>query len=232
MKGIETMKVDQHEPILRSVATTVHGRYLFRPVASSRKLLIGFHGYAETADKHLEDLLRIPGMESWNVAAVQALHPFYKSKATKVVASWMTRLDRELAIADNIAYIATVVRDLVAQLGGAPSALVYAGFSQGAHMAYRAALGSGTAASGLLILGSHLPRELLERAAADFPPVLIGWGSRDDLYTEEKLKEDASFLGQRATLLRMEAGHEWTDEFRVAAGEFLRQLAQSTEESS
>jgi hypothetical protein len=53
-------------------------------------------------------LHRIPDVSHWLLVAVQALHPFY-TKSERVVASWMTREDRELAIADNLAYVAAVV---------------------------------------------------------------------------------------------------------------------------
>ena len=44
---------------------------------------------------------------------MQALHPFY-TKTERIVASWMTRQDRELAIADNIRYVQAVIDAVVA----------------------------------------------------------------------------------------------------------------------
>jgi len=45
---------------------------------------------------------------------VQGLHRFYRSRSEIVVASWMTKQDRELAIGDNIDY----VRRAVESFGG------------------------------------------------------------------------------------------------------------------
>ena len=73
------------------------------------RLLIGFHGYAETAEVHLDALLKIRGIEKWTIASVQALHPFYTARTQQIVASWMTKLDREQAITDNIAYVRSVL---------------------------------------------------------------------------------------------------------------------------
>ena len=53
-------------------------------------------------------LTRITGTEGWLIVAVQGLHRFY-TKGGDVVASWMTREDRELAIADNVAYVGQVI---------------------------------------------------------------------------------------------------------------------------
>ena len=50
----------------------------------------------------------------------------------------MTKEDRELAIADNVAYVAKVLA-AVADEFGITRPLIYAGFSQGVAMAYRAA---------------------------------------------------------------------------------------------
>ena len=96
-----------------TVAATVHGRFVVRPGPPER-LLIGFHGYAETAETHLDELLKIGGVEEWTVASVQALHPFYTARTQQIVASWMTRLDRELAIAPRIVLGKTfIVREQV-----------------------------------------------------------------------------------------------------------------------
>jgi predicted esterase len=206
-------------PVL--VATTVHGRYLLeRPGLPS--LLVGFHGYGENAGHHLAELERIPGVESWSLAAVQALHPFYKSRTSEVVASWMTREDREEAIADNLAYVEQVVSRVAA---AGTERVVFAGFSQGCAMAYRAAaaLAGRFPIAGLLILGGDLPPELVDRAGL-LPPVLIGRGSGDEWFSEEKLKKDLRYLGPGATAVRFEGGHVWTDEFRSAAGRFLVDL--------
>jgi predicted esterase len=195
-----------------TIPATVHGRFLVRQGPPDR-LLLGFHGYAETADIHIEELGRIRGIERWTVAAIQALHPFYNARTQQVVASWMTRLDREAAIADNIAY----VRSVIASFHEART-IVFFGFSQGAAMAYRAASDFGRGA-GLIALGGDVPPDVVDNV----PPVLVARGARDEFYTEEKFKKDLSFLRTitRVTSCPFEGGHEWTDEFREAAAKFL-----------
>ena len=204
--------------IARTLVTTVHGRYLYEDRGPDR-LLVGFHGYAQTAELQLAELESIPGIASWSVAAVQALHPFY-TRSGKVVASWMTSLDRELAIGDNIGY----VRNVLAALPR-PRTLVFLGFSQGVPMAVRAAAYAAPAA-GLILLGGDIPPELKADDAVALPPVLIARGAADDWYTEEKFKEDLRWLESRTSVTRCDfaAGHEWTDVFRQAAGDFLSEL--------
>jgi len=196
-----------------TIAATVHGRVLVRPGPPER-LLIGFHGYAETAEIHLEQLLKIAGIENWTVAAVQALHPFYTARTQQIVASWMTKLDREQAIADNLAYVRNVL-----EWFHEPRTVVFEGYSQGGAMAYRAASDFGRAA-GVIVLAADVPPDV----PSSLPPVLIGRGTRDEWYTDEKLKKDLKYLADVETCV-FDGGHEWSDEFREAAAKFLSRVS-------
>jgi dienelactone hydrolase len=195
-----------------TIPTQIHGRYLVRDGPPER-LFIGFHGYAQTAEQHMEDVGPIPGLEAWTVVAVQALNRFYVGRSTETGACWMTRQDRDLVIADNINY----VRAVVAALPPART-IVVEGFSQGAAMAYRAAASLDRVA-GAIILGGDIPPDV----DGPLPPLLIGRGEDDDWYTDEKLKKDLSTLAGRADVSTavFKGRHEWTDAFRSAAGEFL-----------
>lgn len=206
---------------VRTMPATVHGRYLVRQGPPER-LLVGFHGYGETADVHMAQLQQIPGIERWTAVAVQALHPFYLNRTGAIVASWMTSLDRELAIEDNRAYVGAIVDRFPP-----PRKLVFLGFSQGVAMAYRAAAGS--SAAGIVALGGDVPPELFERTPS-LPPVLIGRGRSEDWYTAEKLEKDFKLLSAVTSVSTCvyDGGHEWTDAFRSAAGEFLARLADSS----
>ena len=211
----------------RHIATLVHGRFLVEAPANPAgcPLLVGFHGYGETADKSMEEMRKIPGAAQWVLCAVQGLHPFY-NRAGDVIASWMTRQDRELAIADNIRYAASVVEELQRTIA-VPGRLAFLGFSQGAAMAYRAAAGSGHACHGVVVLGGDVPPELEARDLAAFPPVLLGRGSSEEWYDAAKMEHDVELLRRKGIDVRplvFTGGHEWTNEFRAAAGTFLREV--------
>lgn len=149
-----------------NLATSVHGRY-FLEGSGDAGTLVGFHGYGETAEASLAQLRQIPGAEEWRLVAIQALHPFY-TKGGEVVASWMTRQDRELAIADNVGWVAAVLAAI-----GPASPLVFAGFSQGAAMAARAAARFQPCA-GAILLGGDIPPDLLDPEPATLPPSFSG----------------------------------------------------------
>ena len=215
-------------PTRHTIAATTHGRYLVAPAVrpGPAPVLVGFHGYGEPAERHLMELERIPGSEGWIRVAVQALHRYYSESGRHVVGSWMTRQDRELAIADNLSYVRDVVRAVRSEYETA-APLVCCGFSQGVAMAYRAALRAGYPCRGVIALAGDVPPELQTAPDLKWPPVLIGRGRRDRWYTQEKMDADITFLhGARVpvTPLVFEGGHEWTDDFRAAAGRFLADL--------
>ena len=154
---------------------------------------------------------------------MQGLNRFYRGRSTDVVASWMTREDRDLAIADNVSYVSAVI-DAASREWGTEGRLVLAGFSQGVAMAYRAAAASARAVAGVISLGGDVPPEVNRAALARIPAALIGRGSRDDWYTDQKLAADVARLrdaGVGVTVVSLDAGHEWTAAFSAAAADFL-----------
>ena len=212
----------------RTIATRVHGRYLVRTPRADGPWprLIGFHGYRENAALHMEALETIPGTEGWLIVAVQGLHRFY-ARSGDVVASWMTSEDRELAIADNIDYIRNVV-DAVDGEFPTNEMLVFAGFSQGTAMAFRAAAHVG--ADALVVLGADVPPDVAGGTSIPLPPVLYGRGRGDDLYTAEFHERDVATLrrlGVTVESVTFDGGHDWTPEFSAAAGRLLGSLSKS-----
>jgi predicted esterase len=167
----------------------------------------------------LDEMRQIPGASTWRLVSVQALHPFYTRNDQAVVASWMTRQDRELAIADNVEYL----KKVVGAVAEPSQRIVFIGFSQGAAMAARAAVRPTPRASGLILLGGDIPPDVREDASLRWPPVLIGVGDRDSWYGA-RVESDVEFLKSRNIphqVVRFAGGHEFTEEFRRAAGAWL-----------
>jgi predicted esterase len=229
----------------RSIAVRSHGRYLIDAPDRAVATLVGFHGYQESAAVHLEVLRRIaaaipagtPGATAGGAVtliSIQALNRFYArakydTPATAVVAGWMTTEDRELVIADNIAYVAAVLAEVAGEIGLARP-LVYAGFSQGVAMAYRAAAFVQRPCDGVIALAGDVPPDVAP-VAAGLPAVLIGQGTEDKWYTAEKLAKDAATL--RAAGVSMAehvfaGGHTWGETFVARAGEFLSERIAAT----
>jgi predicted esterase len=210
-----------------TVITQTHGRYLVVPPVGSdpAPMLVGFHGYAESADTQLERLRAIEGRERWLVVSIQALHPFYQRRTEEVVASWMTRQDRELAIGDNIAYVSSVVGAVSAAWPARPS-IVFAGFSQGVAMAFRGAVTSSAERIAVIAVGGDVPPEIEPSALARISSALICRGSSEEWYSAEKLAQDAGRLrasGVDVTAVELAGGHQWSADASRAASGFLRE---------
>ena len=219
---------------IHTIPTQTHGRFIVDAPVSDGPLpmLVGFHGYAERAEDMRDRLRQIRGERAWLLVSVQGLNRFY-TRAQTIVANWMTREDRELAIADNIAYVAGVV-NTVRRDYATSGTIVYVGFSQGVAMAYRAAAFAADRgpdvprASGAIVLAGDIPPDVVPELKK-MPPVLIGRGTKDDWYTEAKASVDLGHFAEAhmaPAVEVFEGGHVWHETFLAAANRFIGTLEQ------
>ena len=209
----------------RTIATQIHGRFLVEVPEHSRATLVGFHGYQENAALNFEVLKKIAGRRSVGLISVQGLHRFY-TRANDVVASWMTKEDRDAAIADNVAYVSKVL-SAITQEFGITRPLIYAGFSQGVAMAYRAAALVQRPCDGVIALAGDVPPDVAP-VAASLPRVLLGRGTEDKWYTADKAAADMAILGGAGVHVVehvFAAGHVWDESFVARAGAFIDELS-------
>jgi predicted esterase len=209
---------------IKTVSTRTHGRYLVDIPAHSRATLVGFHGYKENAAIHMEALRRVAGERAVGLVSIQGLHRFY-SRGSDVVASWMTKEDREDAIADNIEYVGRVLT-MIADESGITRPMIYVGFSQGVAMAYRAAAFVQRPCDGVIALAADLPPDVAPLASS-LPKTLIGRGDGEEWYTAEKAAKDLDVLrraGADVEEFVFVGGHEWTPQVFTKAATFLDEL--------
>lgn len=213
---------------VRTIAVHAHGRYLIDSPPGATATLIGFHGYQENAAIHLGVLRQIAGTRVVTLVSIQALNRFY-TRANAVVAGWMTTEDRELAMADNVAYVGAVLAEVAADTGLARP-MIYAGFSQGVAMAYRAAAFVPRPCDGVIALAGDLPPDVAP-VAAGLPPVLLGRGTEDAWYSEEKMTADVSALHAGGVTVAehvFAGGHAWGPSFIARARAFLDERVAAT----
>ena len=210
---------------VETVEAAILGRYIVRPTpAAQAPLLVGFHGYGENAERHLQELIQIDGIANWLVVSVQALHRFYDRRSGEVVGSWMTSQDRERMIGDNLSYVAAIL-NTIHQRYQTTSTIVYSGFSQGVAMAYRAEILLPPSTAGIIALAGDIPPELQSDSSIRWPRILIGRGENDSRYTDAQLNADLAFLktvDADVESLVFEGKHEWTGPFREATARFLQ----------
>ncbi len=205
-----------------SIRVEISGRYLVDTPEGKGPFptLVGFHGYGQRAEEQMELLGGIPGSEGWLRCSVEALHPFMNPRGD-AGACWMTPRNRDMAIAENVAYVDRVI-GAVMQDCPAGQPLVLLGFSQGAGMACRAALLGRHTAAGVMLLGGDIPPELdgLDRMRR----VQLSRGDGDRYYAGKAMLRDAERLraaGLVPDVVTYAGGHWAAPAWFAGAGRFL-----------
>jgi predicted esterase len=205
------------------ISTKVHGYYLLQKAKGSQKnpLLVGFHGYGETAENQMHLLQQIPGIENWTVCSIQALHSFYISKG-KVGYSWMTSQDRELRVKENVNYVNAVISEIKKSYTLSDT-IVYHGFSQGTAIACRAAMLCKYRASGVILLGGDIPPEF--KQLNKMKRLLLARGKRDKFYSIEQWEQDVLRIENskiESHVCEFDGGHGTHEVYLKAAADFLK----------
>lgn len=99
---------------------------------NTKEIWFVLHGYAQTAEDFLESLDGLSS-ETRYIIAPEALSRFYwKDFTTNPVASWMTKTDREVDIADNMEYLNSLYFNVLKGINIKDIQIKFLGFSQGA----------------------------------------------------------------------------------------------------
>ena len=215
----------------RLIAARSHGRYLIDIPEHSRGTLVGFHGYKENAAIHLDVLRTIAGDRPLGLVSIQALHRFYTSGGA-VVASWMTKEDREQAIADNVDYVGRVLT-AIADESGITRPMIYVGFSQGVAMAFRAAAFVQRPCDAIVALAADVPPDVargFSHGSTTLPRTLLGRGDRDEFYSATQAAKDLGVLKAAGVTVEeyvFGGGHLWTPAFIEKSAQFIDELLSS-----
>lgn len=187
---------------------------------SPREIWYVLHGYGQTADGFLDGFECIRRPDRWLVAP-EGLSRFYTKGADGTVgASWMTRVDRELEIADTLSYLDLVRREVEQRARGIAgddweAATTLLGFSQGGAAACRWGLLGEGSVERIISFAGGLPPDL-ELATGDVLPELVFVvGTRDHFIGPERIESEEMRLreaGAAYRLLRFEGGHRLDEE--------------------
>ena len=190
------------------------------------------HGYGQLASEFIGEFEYIADARRL-IVAPEGLSRYYISTGpgfhaadAKIGATWMTREDREVEIADYIAYLDELYKVIFAQIDRAKVSVTVVGFSQGGATANRW-LTRGTArADRLLMWGSLLASDAdLEKSAEFFRDVelTIIYGTRDqfaDSGVIANLEQQLADSGVPYKLVTFDGGHRMDrDTLRKLAGD-------------
>lgn len=154
-----------------------------------KHVLFVFHGYSQNADEFLASF-KNHFSEEILIVAPEGLSKFYwKDFSSNPASSWMTSLERENEIADNLRYLSKVASEIIKELPSKGVKYSCLGFSQGAAMASRFVSASAIQFSNLFLYGGGPAYDLKWNA---FPKNLqfhLVYGNEDPYLSEEKVNE-------------------------------------------
>ncbi len=122
-----------------TIKTTKSARYftLNQPTELTETIWIVLHGYGQLAETFIQEFVCLDPKTNL-IVAPEGLHRFYKKGFYgDVVASWMTKEDRENDILDNIAFLDLVYSQVNHLLPNQQIKINVLGFSQGVATALR-----------------------------------------------------------------------------------------------
>ena len=171
------------------------------------------HGYGQLANYFLKKFECISKPKRL-IIAPEGLHRFYwNGFSGRVVASWMTKEDRQSDIDDYITFLDNTIRDIENKLNRKVKVNVL-GFSQGAATVCRWLSLGKTQINNLILWGSVLPDDIDyfdQKEKFNNVNLKIVIGSDDEYYSKEKIATELDKIKSREIdfdLIEYQGGHD------------------------
>ncbi|MCW3086458.1 MAG: phospholipase/carboxylesterase [Bacteroidetes bacterium] len=176
------------------------------------------HGYGQLANYFIQNFHALDLTKNL-VIAPEGLHRFYWEKFSgRVVASWMTKEDRNEDITDYVNYLDAVYTEVLSELKDKKVKINVLGFSQGTATVCRWLANGKSTADVLLLWAGAFPADLdfgLSKTIFDRLKTVMIVGDADEFITEEEVKKQQEFLDQHRVkyeLIRFHGKHEIPEE--------------------
>jgi predicted esterase len=188
------MSTEHHIQVRRTARYYTLGE----PGNATRDVWFVCHGYGQLAADFIKEF-EIIADPTRVIVAPEALSRYYAanepgfhSSESRVVASWMTREDREAEIDDYVAYLDAVYDETISKVDRKKVSVTVLGFSQGGATANRWLTHGRSRADRLIMWGALIASDAdLNQAATFFRDVklTIVYGKKDQ-FANEKMIED------------------------------------------
>ena len=179
---------------------------------------IVLHGYGMLSEYFVKKFECIID-ETTLVIAPEATNRFYlANNYTRVGASWMTKLDREQEISDNILFLDKLFSIIKKDIGHDNFKLNTLGFSQGGPALVRWLMSNKLNTNSLILWGSDIPKDSLvteNKSRWNSIKLKIVIGKNDEYINEEKKQEFVGVVksyGLKYDLIEYEGSHKIIEE--------------------
>ena len=179
---------------------------------------IVLHGYGMLSEYFVKKFDCIIN-ETTLVIAPEATNRFYlANNYTRVGASWMTKLDREQEISDNILFLDKLFSIIKKDIGHDNFKLNTLGFSQGGPALVRWLMSNKLNTNSLILWGSDIPKDSLvteNKSRWNSIKLKIVIGKNDEYINEEKKQEFVGVVksyGLKYDLIEYEGSHKIIEE--------------------
>lgn len=183
------------------------------PSGKEKELWLVFHGYGQLAEFFIRKFLPFDSDDRLFVAPEGTNYSYIKEFQGRVGANWMTKHEREIAIANNHRFLDLLMEEILNRFEIPPKIHVL-GFSQGAATCTRwASQWSGQLDSLVLWAGGFATDLSLDIGRQKFEntQVLLVFGNHDELIREDQVKQQEELikgLCKPLVILKFEGGHE------------------------
>ena len=179
---------------------------------------IVLHGYGMLSEYFVKKFECIIN-ETTLVIAPEATNRFYlRDNYTRVGASWMTKLDREQEISDNILFLDKLFSIIKKEIGHDNFKLNTLGFSQGGPTLVSWLMSNKLNTNSLILWGSDIPKDSLvieNKSRWNSMNLKIVIGKNDEYINEEKKQEFVGVVksyGLKYELIEYEGSHKIIEE--------------------
>jgi len=201
--------------VKKSICFSYEAQYCISHELSGKEkdLWLVFHGYGQLAEFFIRKFLPFDSPNRVILAPEGTNYGYLKEFQGRVGANWMTKHERELAIANNHRYLNSLMEHVLEKFHQPPKIHVL-GFSQGAATSTRWASQWNSQLDTLVLWAGGFAHDLsldLCRKRFEHTNLILAFGEKDELIEEEQKKQQLKLvetLGKQLTVLKFEGGHE------------------------
>ena len=202
--------------VQKNITIPKTARYFILGEASEQIEQVWFvcHGYAQLANYFLKNFEELNDGKTL-VIAPEGLHRFYwQGFSKKVVASWMTKEDRENDIADYVNYLNVVYGKVLSGLKNKNVKVNVLGFSQGTATVCRWIADNKVKVENLILWAGAFPDDMnfkIDKVVLDKLKTYVVVGDADEFINEQEVEKHSNFLKEndiQYELIRFKGKHE------------------------